>query len=614
MDLKPDSEQTGTKRIRSFRAMMMKTPIFLLLTLALLDSHTAQASWLIDTRQFHISAHGQISCQDCHENIKDLPLHPNPGDVNKKLTDFFKAEQCLACHDNVLDNLEQGRHGAKDVEDREKFLACLDCHNPHYQLRLGKNKIGRFVPGKPRYEQCGACHEPRSSLPPFDPEDKACMTCHRLTNPDELQGREQITRLCFYCHARTGSPAQDMTGRTMALIDTDQYDSTSHVETACTVCHPQSARFQHGSQRVGDCLQCHVRHPEKVTHALHAGVTCEACHLQGIEPFRDPQSKRVVWKIIRRPEQSSRVHHMVLGREETSCKRCHFPGNEVGAAAMILPAKSILCMPCHSATFSVGDTTTVLSLIVFFIGAVLVFSYWFSGSLPGRGEAGPLEKPFRVFGPAFKGIFSRKMVAIAKTILLDVLLQRRLYRHSRTRWIIHSLIFLPFLFRFSWGLVALIGSLWQPHWGWVWPMLDTDSPATAFLFDLTGMMLILGVFLAFVRGTVRQAERLPGAPGGDFFALGLIAAVVVIGFVLEGMRIAMTGRPMGSGYAFLGYAISRLFSYPTGAVEVYGYLWYIHAILTGIFIAYLPFSRLFHLIMAPIVLAMNATSGHDHDK
>ena len=76
----------------------------------------------------------------------------------------------------------------------------------------------------------------------------------------------------------------------------------------------------------------------------------------------------------------------------------------------------------------------------------------------------------------------------------------------------------------------------------------------------------------------------------------------------------MAGRPMGSGYAFLGYAISRLFSYPMGAVEVYGYLWYIHAILTGIFIAYLPFSRLFHVIMAPVVLAMNATSGHDHDK
>jgi len=78
----------------------------------------------------------------------------------------------------------------------------------------------------------------------------------------------------------------------------------------------------------------------------------------------------------------------------------------------------------------------------------------------------------------------------------------------------------------------------------------------------------------------------------------------VIGFLLEGMRIAMTGAPEGSAYAFLGYGISRIFAdWSSTITGVYGYVWYAHAVLTGGFIAYLPFSRLLHIIIAPWVLA-----------
>ena len=68
----------------------------------------------------------------------------------------------------------------------------------------------------------------------------------------------------------------------------------------------------------------------------------------------------------------------------------------------------------------------------------------------------------------------------------------------------------------------------------------------------------------------------------------------------------MTGYPPGSAYSLIGFGIGLLFSFPRGLVEVYGYVWYIHAVLTGAFIAYIPFSRLLHIIMAPVVLAMNA--------
>ena len=80
---------------------------------------------------------------------------------------------------------------------------------------------------------------------------------------------------------------------------------------------------------------------------------------------------------------------------------------------------------------------------------------------------------------------------------------------------------------------------------------------------------------------------------------------MIVGFILEGMRIGMTGTPQGSQFAFLGYTISRLFG-GADLTGIYGYIWYLHAIFTGAFVAYLPFSRMFHMIMAPVVLAMNA--------
>ena len=66
-----------------------------------------------------------------------------------------------------------------------------------------------------------------------------------------------------------------------------------------------------------------------------------------------------------------------------------------------------------------------------------------------------------------------------------------------------------------------------------------------------------------------------------------------------------SGRPPGSTYAVVGYGLSTLFQSPSELTDIYGVIWYIHALLTGVFVAYLPFSRLLHVILAPIVLAEN---------
>lgn len=586
--------------------------LFFVLSLWLVCT-SAGASWLIDPRRFHASVHGQESCQDCHENVVDREAHPVPEEITKARLDFFRLDQCLACHDDVMDKLEKGIHGNERVEDAKAYEACLSCHDPHDQAPI-KEDPGRFDPSRPRHEQCGACHEERTALPPLSPEDEACMGCHRAVEADTPQAVDQIRETCFHCHSRKGTAAQEATGKRVALIDPDPYPSTAHAEIACTACHPQATDFNHGAQKPGDCRECHLRHDEKVTHDAHLRVTCEACHLGGIRPVRDATSGLLRWNREFKAGENSRIHEMVAADDEKACRRCHARENQVGAAAMVLPAKSILCMPCHAATFSVGDTISIFALMVFVAGFVMLFSYALSGTISDKRDAGPFTKFFDLVALAGRTICSPKIFRALKALLLDVLLQRRLYRQSAKRWAIHSLIFLPFVFRSLWGLVALVGSLWKPESSWVWTALDKNHPATAFLFDLTGLMVILGVVLAFLQGRKRDQGLLAGLPRQDRLALGLIGGLVVTGFIAEGMRIAMTGYPEGSGYAIAGYGLSCLFTDPAVLTGIYGYLWYLHAVLTGLFFATLPFSRLVHMIMAPLRLIWHAFDEHEEKK
>jgi nitrate reductase gamma subunit len=558
----------------------------------LLPAFDAGAAWFIDQKKFHASVHGTFSCQDCHEDVSGRDLHPNPEDVVKKRSDFFAVDQCLVCHDHVLDTLEKGIHGSMTIRTPDSYQECYHCHEPHYQKPVGE-ETGLFDPGLPRHEQCGVCHKDEAALPPLSREDEACMVCHRTIQPGE---EDRLRSICFHCHALEGTEAQQMTGKKVGLIGVEDYDSTPHANIACTNCHPQSVRFSHGQQVPSECTHCHHRHDEKVAHELHGLVTCGACHLGGVEPVREERTGRIVWDRTYEPGAPSQIHDIIADYDKKGCRNCHTKENRVGAAALILPPKSILCMPCHAATFSAGDAITIPALLVFSAGMVLMLGYVFTGTRGRKAERSSKERDS-------EGRAGR----VARAVLLDVLLQRRLYLQSRKRWLIHGLIFYPFALRFSWGIAALLGSLWNPSGSWAWSMLDKNNALTGFLFDLTGAMIILGVFMALIRGGERAFDESPDVPRQDRFALTLIGAIAVAGFVLQGMRIAMTGYPPGSAWSFVGYPLSLFWAGAT-LTGVYGYVWHLHAVLTGVFIAYLPFSRLLHIIISPLVLIGNAVS------
>jgi hypothetical protein len=371
----------------------------------------------------------------------------------------------------------------------------------------------------------------------------------------------------------------------------DDHAASVHKDVQCLACHAQAVEEEHEALPAVDCRQCHAPHDEKVTHDAHTRIACRACHQKDGIAVTDPESGEVIFRAVLQPGRSLMPHQMVARRDDSHCRSCHFKGNALGASTMILPAKSILCMPCHVATFSIGDRTTIFALLIFTVGMGGLVAVWFSGGRTRRS------------GHRLQGGFSPFVVAF----VADVLFIKKLYRLSPARWVIHALIYYPILMRLAFGMIALGLSLTLPDMDLTRAMLDKNHPIRALLFDLTGLMIITGVFAALFRPEEDRStvSDLPAPARGMTLLLGLI---VLVGFILEGLRIAMTGWPVGAHYAFIGYSISLMVKGMTGITTIYGYVWYGHAVLTGVFVAMIPFTRMIHMLTAPVVLMAEARS------
>jgi len=385
------------------------------------------------------------------------------------------------------------------------------------------------------------------------------------------------------------------------------HGASVHRDIPCLECHIKAVEEDHEQVDLVDCVQCHAPHTEKTLHDAHTRVTCKACHIGGGIPAIDPESKNIIFSGMFQPAMDLSLHQAIGPKTEEHCGECHFRGNELGASTMALPAKSILCMPCHVATFSVGDKTSLVSSLIFIIGMIGLAIVWFSGSMNKRASV----TPKKIKGKARtkpRTIFFNKFFQLLKEIFVEVVLLKRLFLQSPARWIIHSLIFFPFIFRFAFGLVALLLSIFLPDGSVTIAMLDKNHAMCALFFDVTGLMIFAGCMVAIVRKAREQSKKIDSLPEPGKIMSAMIGLIVLVGFVLEGLRIAMTGWINGSELAFVGYCISLLFKGMTGLTDIYGYVWYAHAILTGVFIALIPFTRMAHIITAPIVLIMNARS------
>ena len=120
--------------------------------------------------------------------------------------------------------------------------------------------------------------------------------------------------------------------------------------------------------------------------------------------------------------------------------------------------------------------------------------------------------------------------------------------------------------------------------------------------DLAGVAILLGVLMAAFRRFVLRPKTLE-TRWDDIYALGMLFLIVCVGYLNEATRFLATNptwaqwSPIGNWVAGV---LRSLGVSSAGAETIHNYLVYLHVILALTLVASLPFTKMRHLINAPL--------------
>ena len=305
--------------------------------------------------------------------------------------------------------------------------------------------------------------------------------------------------------------------------------------------------------------------------------------------------------------------------------------------------------------------TLYISLAIFGLGLLYKVSTWFRYSLVI--ETRDISPPARVFAAA-KGIastlLSPKIFTLMKVFVLDVLLQVKVLKQDLLKWAMHMCMYYGFiLLLLMHGLDKIVTSALFPEY------YSTVNPFL-FLRDFFGILIIVGIAIAIYRRFILRLPRLRTSPM-DLYAIIMLAIIMISGFLLEGTKITSYSKfqemveeytiqadeeelrtleaywvskygvvsPEVKGpfdaetieagqeghdmscvechsrpqWGFTGYTLAKV-TKPAALLldraNASSILWYIHFLTCFIGLAYLPFSKMFHIFTTPLSLLANA--------
>ncbi len=215
-------------------------------------------------------------------------------------------------------------------------------------------------------------------------------------------------------------------------------------------------------------------------------------------------------------------------------------------------------------------------MMIFLVGIYRNFSIWFSGWKEKREIRFP------------QGL---------KAFIINVLAQRRVFKEDWFGGLMHIFI--------MWGFVILfMGTVLSSLDHYLFPFLKGKTYLLySLILDLFGFLFILGIFLAFVRRYWLKLGKMDNLLD-DPFTLGLLMTIGLTGFLVEGSRLCIQHSP-GMDWSIGGMAFSNLLFPYVDKTWHYGF-WWIHSGLSLGFIAYLPYSKSFHILASPVNIYFQA--------
>ncbi len=164
--------------------------------------------------------------------------------------------------------------------------------------------------------------------------------------------------------------------------------------------------------------------------------------------------------------------------------------------------------------------------------------------------------------------------------------------------IVHGLIFYGFIILWiATDLVAI-------HYDTPFKVFQgTVYIVISFLADFAGIAILIGISLAYWRRYIQKPSYLSASkPNQEKFMYIMLIALVVLGFVIEGIRIVANDMPIGEKtWAPIGWLIASLMTDidKNTLLYSYRYLWFIHMVNTMVFIASLGYSKFSHMFILP---------------
>jgi heterodisulfide reductase subunit E len=268
----------------------------------------------------------------------------------------------------------------------------------------------------------------------------------------------------------------------------------------------------------------------------------------------------------------------------------------ISAIILLLPYETLYVR--SEAYLDMFLATIVVCVAVFLLGTLFNILIW----MHGKGlEGAPEGRLLRLLVKSVRFVLSRRLRRVVSSFVKDALYLSKLKDRSFTRWAMHLLILGGFAAMFVLDLVVTFSLDFLRYR----PMIDDTGWAKLWLrdfgFDFVGFLLLLGLLIAAGRRFVIRPKTLK-TELPDAASILFLLAVVLGGFILEGMGIAgkIPGHERDNAYSFLGYAFSLVM--PSDIGRYYDQAWLLHGVMSALLIAYIPFSKLFHMIATPIAI------------
>ncbi|MBI4321380.1 MAG: 4Fe-4S dicluster domain-containing protein [Chloroflexi bacterium] len=186
---------------------------------------------------------------------------------------------------------------------------------------------------------------------------------------------------------------------------------------------------------------------------------------------------------------------------------------------------------------------------------------------------------------------SPTIAAGARNILWDAAFNRKTFRGDPMAGVMHLAVMWGFIILFIGTVLLTIHHDFYPY------LLGTTYLVYSFVLDMAGIVMILGILLAFYRRYIQKA-RFFRTTLDDTALLILLLGIAVTGFALEGLRLH-TLRPAADDWSPLGALFGAVLDgSPVAATTMHGIIWWVHSMFSLGLVGYVPFSKLFHMFGA----------------